>query len=67
MRLSRKFGETTVIQTVRDHTCLPQAGTSGIRLKLKIKGIGLTEKGPRGKDPREKWMRTFQGLIPYLE
>ena len=27
----------TVIQTVRDHTCLPQAGTSDIRLKLKIR------------------------------
>jgi hypothetical protein len=42
-----------VIQTVRDPTCLPQAGTSDIRLKLKIKG----------KDPKEKGMKTLQGFI----
>jgi hypothetical protein len=33
-----------VIQTVRDHTCLPQAGTSDIILKLKIKGKGPIKK-----------------------
>jgi hypothetical protein len=47
----------TVIQTSRDPTCLPQAGTSDIRLKLKI----------TGKDPTEKGMRTLKGLIPYLK
>jgi len=50
----------TVIQTVRDHTCLPQAGTSDIRLKLKIKGFhpggGST---PEGKGPTEKGGRTL--------
>jgi len=53
----RKYFSISVIQTVRDHTCLPQAGTSDIRLKLKIKG----------KDPTQKGMRTLQALIPYLK
>jgi hypothetical protein len=46
-----------LIQTVRNHTCLPQAGTSDNRLKLKIKKQNPTEKGTR----------TLQGLIPCLK
>jgi hypothetical protein len=41
------MNKESVIQTVKDHTCLPQAGASDIRPNLKLKG----------KDPAEKAMR----------
>ena len=54
--ISRR-GSIAVIQTVRGHTCLPQAGTSGIRREMKIEF----------KASREKGIGTHQGSIPHVK
>jgi hypothetical protein len=45
------------IQTVRSHTCLPQAGTSDIRPEMKIKC----------KASREKGIRTLQESMSHMK
>jgi hypothetical protein len=41
----REYFSISVLQTARDRACLPQAGTSDIRLKLNTKGNGPAERG----------------------